>query len=120
MDKNSLIAYKIKEIRKSSGFSAEYVANQLGISKGAYSNLENGKVEVTINKIYMLADILNKSIFDFIFEPSKVNQINYGSNCQNINCNNFYNRVHDEVNKLHNESIESIKKANDLLRRNEE
>ncbi|MEZ4910570.1 MAG: helix-turn-helix transcriptional regulator [Saprospiraceae bacterium] len=37
---NDLVASKIKDFRKGKGFTSEYVADKLGVSKGSYSNLE--------------------------------------------------------------------------------
>lgn len=117
MDKNSLVTSKIKEIRKYQNYTSEFVSESLGISLGAYSNLENGKVEITIKKLYTLSKILNASVIDLLSESGSLNQISHGEYAQNINCSNFYNGNYAEIDRLHKQSIENIVKANELIRK---
>ncbi len=120
MDKNEIVAQRIREIRKEQNLSAEYVAAQLGITKGAYSNMENGKVEITITRLYALSSIFNKPLSDILRDTGIVNQVSHGEYAQNqyqhINCHNFYNGNFAEIERLHNDSIENIRKANDLMK----
>lgn len=85
MDLNKLTAAKIRETRKKSGLTAESVAHDLGISKPAYSRLENGHIEISMNKIEMLAHILNVPYSELIPVPSSNHQISHGSGDNNIN-----------------------------------
>ncbi len=55
MDINSLTAIRIKEVRMSLGLKAEAVAYDLEMDKGSYSNLENGKTQVSIAKLHRIA-----------------------------------------------------------------
>lgn len=48
------------------GLSQENIASELGISIGAYSNIERGKSEVTVSRLYDLAKILKVSIMEFL------------------------------------------------------
>jgi transcriptional regulator with XRE-family HTH domain len=57
MDLNKLTASKIKEIRLKQGLTAESVASQLGIAKANYSRLENGKVDISLNRLEALSKI---------------------------------------------------------------
>ena len=66
MKTNDLVAAKIKEQRVKKGYSAEYVATQLKISRTAYSQLENGKVEITFNRVEALAEILEIPLSSFL------------------------------------------------------
>lgn len=58
MDINQLMAAKIRELKLSRNLTLEAVAHDLGISKAAMSQLENGHVEITARKILLLAEIL--------------------------------------------------------------
>jgi len=40
------------------GYSQEYIANQLGMSQSAYSNMERGNTEVSANRLCEIADLL--------------------------------------------------------------
>ena len=55
MDINSLTAIRIKEVRMSLGLKAEAVVYDLEMDKGSYSNLENGKTQVSIAKLHRIA-----------------------------------------------------------------
>jgi transcriptional regulator with XRE-family HTH domain len=62
MNRNKKLAYAIKATRINLGLSGEYIGAMLGISKGAYSNLENGKTIISIDRVEKLATLLNTTI----------------------------------------------------------
>ncbi len=113
MNINQLTTSRIKEIRTEKGLTAEAVAKELDISKTAYSQLENGKVEITLNRIEKLAQIFNISVSDFI--PAEVNntQVFNGNGGESTNTNtshtfiNFFSGTEDNLNAL----MEVIKSA---------
>ena len=94
MEFNQLVASKIRNVRKETGLSAEYVATELGITKGAYSNLENGKVEITLTRLESLSKILDKPLTVFLPNAASVMQISNGPG-NNINCNSNTNNFVD-------------------------
>ncbi|WP_010249263.1 helix-turn-helix domain-containing protein [Myroides injenensis] len=55
--------YRIKDRRKSLGFSQEYVALKLGISQKAYSDIESGKTKLKTDVLNEIAKILEISPF---------------------------------------------------------
>ncbi len=58
---DELIGYKIRKVREIKNLGQQYVADQLGISQSAYSELENGKVKISNEKIEIIAKILDVS-----------------------------------------------------------
>jgi transcriptional regulator with XRE-family HTH domain len=86
MNINELTASKIKELRKKAGISAEAVAADIAISKTAYSQLENGKVEITLTRLESLSKVLKMPIGAFlpISSGSQTIQIANGEKAQNI------------------------------------
>ena len=50
MDINAKVASRIKALRSEKGYKAEIVAQELEMSKAAYSQLENGKIDISILK----------------------------------------------------------------------
>lgn len=48
----------LREIRKSKGFSQERLAHEAGIDRSYVGKIERGEVNVTIEKIYLLAECL--------------------------------------------------------------
>ncbi len=105
MNINHLTASKIKELRAKNNLTAEAVANMLNISKGAYSQLENGHTEITLSRVEALSQIFHVSISDIIPSSLVNNQTNNGDHGVNVSnnsahtVNNFY---------TNEESLESI------------
>jgi transcriptional regulator with XRE-family HTH domain len=49
---------KIKQIRELKNFTQEYVATQLDLSTRAYSKIESGETQLTINRLNEISSIL--------------------------------------------------------------
>jgi transcriptional regulator with XRE-family HTH domain len=49
---------KLKQLRELKNFTQEYVAQQLGLSTRAYSKIETGETQLTINRLNEIATIL--------------------------------------------------------------
>ncbi len=62
MEVNSLTAQRIREIRDSKKYAAKYVASALDMSLSAYSKMENGETQITIEKLHLVAQALNVGI----------------------------------------------------------
>jgi XRE family transcriptional regulator, regulator of sulfur utilization len=62
------LAERIRSRRASKGLKQEDIAEQLGIAIGTYSNIERGKTDITVSRLYEIANILNESIYDFLPE----------------------------------------------------
>jgi transcriptional regulator with XRE-family HTH domain len=68
MDLN-MVGLRIKKIRESRGIKAKFVAKKIGLSITRYSQLENGKIPITTERLEMIAPILGveKSEMDIFF-----------------------------------------------------
>lgn len=60
------LGLKIRNIRASKGYSQEYIANELGIKQAAYSKIESGKSDLTINRLYDVAKLLEVSVYELM------------------------------------------------------
>ncbi len=93
------------------GFSAEKVAAELGITKGNYSHMENGKVEITLTRLNALAVIFKTPIDAFLNSAKpQVIQVSNGTNSTNINANIYHNNNPEIINAI-NKSLEILAKA---------
>ncbi len=70
----------IRTLRREKNYSQDYVANKLGISQKAYSEIENGKTALKHELVNALADILNVS-------ADKICQVNNCSKKEQIEKN---------------------------------
>ena len=52
---------KIRSTRKNLGYSQEYMADRLGLSQKAYSDIESGKTKLKSEVLFQLAKILETS-----------------------------------------------------------
>lgn len=71
MNYNEKIAAKIRSFRSEKGIKAEYLAYKFNMSKSAYSNLENGKTEITVNKLQLCSLAFNVPINQFFDENNE-------------------------------------------------
>jgi transcriptional regulator with XRE-family HTH domain len=49
---------KLKQLRELKNFTQEYMAQQMGLSTRAYSKIESGETQLTINRLNEIAAIL--------------------------------------------------------------
>ena len=76
MNIKKLLGKRIKEFRKSKGFTQEYVAEQIGIESTSISNIENGKYYPTAENLERIIKVLNVSPQDlFTIEHYQNNDV---------------------------------------------
>lgn len=80
------IGFRVKQARINANLTQESLAEKASVSSSFISRLENGKILPSIDRLYMLSDILNVGLqdllCDFFQEPdndssSITNQINH-------------------------------------------
>jgi transcriptional regulator with XRE-family HTH domain len=49
---------KIKQIRELKNLSQDFLAGELGLSTRAYSKIESGETQLTVNRLNQIADLL--------------------------------------------------------------
>lgn len=63
---NMELGTKIKDLRSQKGFTQDYVADKLGISQPAYSKIESGHIEITINRLIEICKILDVNMKELV------------------------------------------------------
>ena len=58
---NKAIGERIRIARVSRSWSQENMASELDLSTGAYSNIERGKTEISVSRLFRIAKILKTS-----------------------------------------------------------
>ncbi len=84
----SNIEKKIRQIRELKGISQEFVATELNLSTRAYSKIESGETQLTINRLNDISEILEVSPQEILgFDEKFIFQ-----NCQTAfgNNKNYY------------------------------
>lgn len=97
---------KIKQIRELKNFTQEYVAQQLGLSTRAYSKIETGETQLTINRLNEISAILEVQPMEVLgFDDKKIFNINHSTG------NNGYNNIMYPEKLIHQyeETIQALK-----------
>ena len=104
---------KIKQIRELKNFTQEYVAQKLGLSTRAYSKIETGETQLTINRLNEISAVLGIGPMEVLgFDDKKVFNF-YNSN----DINNIKNiNLPDKLGQQYEETIQSLKEQIQLLK----
>jgi transcriptional regulator with XRE-family HTH domain len=105
----------IKKFRELKNITREDLADKLEMSLSGYSKLERGEVELTVNKMYRIAELLEVSISQILnFDASQIFNV---SNNQIVNgvevkeqINNYQDEYKDKYIKLLEAEVERLKK----------
>ena len=104
---------KIKQIRELKNFTQDYVAQKLGLSTRAYSKIETGETQLTINRLNEISAILGVQPLEVLgFDDKKIFNIN------NSTGNNGYNNIlyPDKLIQQYEETIQALKEQVQLLK----
>jgi len=58
----------IKSIRKAKGLTQQEMSEGIGMAKNNYGKVENGQIELTVSRLYQIADLLGVSIVTLLGE----------------------------------------------------
>lgn len=71
---------KIRKVRENKNYTQEFMAESLHISQRAYSSIENGKTQLTIERLFDISKILEVSVSEIL----------------NLENNNIYNNFNNQ------------------------
>ncbi len=109
-----ILGLKIKKIRELKNINQKYIAEQLGISQSVYSDIENGKINVTESRLQQISKILDvtpeiiKSFSDSV----------WFNNCTQSGYNNIYHLNPHAVEELIHtlsEELKTLRKERELF-----
>lgn len=106
----------IKKFRELKSLTRDEVAERLDMSVSGYSKLERGEVDITLSKLYRIADILEVSVSQILnFDASQIFNV---SNNQIVNgvevkeqINNYPDEYKDKYIKMLEAEVERLKGA---------
>lgn len=103
---------KVKNIRELKNLTREYMANQLNLSLRAYSKIESGETQLTINRINEISNILDINPLELLgFDEKNI------FNIHNSTGNNGYNLISssDKIIEHYEGVIDFLKEQNKTL-----
>jgi transcriptional regulator with XRE-family HTH domain len=97
---------KIKQLRELKNYTQEYMAQQLGLSTRAYSKIETGETQLTINRLNEISSILGIDPIEALgFDHQNIFN-NYGSQEGNIGINHI--NIPDKLIEQYEKRIEQL------------
>lgn len=104
---------KIKQIRELKNFTQEYMAQKLGLSTRAYSKIESGETQLTINRLNEISGIMGVPPMEVLgFDDKQV-----FNNCKQdgyIGINHI--SIPDKLIQQYEETIQALKEQVQLLK----
>jgi transcriptional regulator with XRE-family HTH domain len=107
----------IKKFRELKNITRDELADKLEMSLSGYSKLERGEVEITLTKLYRIADILEISVSQILnFDASQIfnvsnNQVVNGvevkeqtNNCTDVYKDKYIKMLEAEIERLKSET----------------
>ena len=104
---------KLKQIRELKNLSQEFIATQLGLSVRAYSKIETGETQLTINRLNEISRIMGVDPIEVLgFDDKNIFNIN------NSTGNNGYNYINfpDKLVQQYEQTIQSLKEQIALMK----
>jgi len=105
---------KIKQIRELKNFTQEHVAIQLGLTTRAYSKIEAGQTQLTINRLNEISAILGIDPLEVLaFDDKQI-----FNNCkQEENIDNIHINLPDKLIQQYEKTIQVLEDKISLLQR---
>jgi transcriptional regulator with XRE-family HTH domain len=104
---------KIKQIRELKNFTQDYVAQKLGLSTRAYSKIETGETQLTINRLNEISAILEVQPMEvLVFDDKKIFNFYNSSDINNVKNMNMPEKLIQQ----YEETIQSLKEQIQLLK----
>ena len=108
---------KIKQIRELKNFTQEHVATQLGLTTRAYSKIEAGDTQLTINRLNEISAILGIDPLEVLgFDDKQIfNNCKQEGNQNTIGTANYY--LPDKLIQQYEKTIQILENKVSLLQR---
>lgn len=71
---NKKIGERIRKIRTIKGYSQANIAEDLGITHGAYAKIERGETDANSSRLIQIAKILEVNVSEFFEDPANIKE----------------------------------------------
>lgn len=106
---------KIRNIRELKNLTQDYVAQQLGLTTRAYSKIETGETQLTINRLNEISNVLGVSPQEILGFDKNLIFNNNPTNSRVNNYNAYNNTEIDQVKELYERLLAEKDKRIQLL-----
>ena len=102
------IVENIKKFRELKNFTRDEIASKLEMSLSGYSKLERGDVELTISKLYRLAEILEVDVSQILnFDASQVFNVSNNNVVNGVEVKEQHHHYQDEYKEKYIKLLET-------------
>jgi len=107
------IGIKIRKVRELKNFSQNYVANKLSMNQSTYSDIENGVISISEEKLMRIADALevSREVIEWFND-----QVIFNSCVQSGYVNTNHINPIEKIQQLHDELVVQFKSEIDILK----
>ena len=111
-EKESKVVQKIKELRHKKGYTMDNMAIELDITPAAYRKIETEETNLTVERLYKIAEILKEPVSSLLeLDGNVCNQTNH----DNTTVNNQYQQIIENFYNENKEVYEKLLAAKDEL-----
>lgn len=107
----------IKKFRELKNLTRDQLAEKLEMSVSGYSKLERGEVDISLNKLYKIAEALEVSVSQILsFDASQIFNVSNNNNISGIGVKEFYyynDHYKDKYIKMLEMELERLKQTTD-------
>lgn len=109
------LSERIRLLRLSKNLSQQNMADELGLTVAAYSNIERGVTDITVSRLFQISDILGVTASSLI-DQSKTYQISeepmnsFTPSSNDTNWQTTVEKMQDKLLKLENEVVKLRKR----------
>lgn len=100
----------LKSLRKSKGLSQKQMGERLGIAHSNYNTIEKGLADITVSRLYKIAEILEVSIFQILVDNDSDKALKTAK--EDIESNFIYNFSIKELQELRRNIAFEIEQKN--------
>ena len=110
------VGLKIKKMRELRNYTQTHMSNELNMSLSGYSKIEREESEISLKRIYQIAEILETDVNSILSFDSKqifnIEQIKDDKGTQNA----YVHALKNENLEVHEKFIEQLKSENSFLK----
>ena len=110
------IGQKIKRIREYKNLTQKYLADELGMTQGAYSKIEMGESDISVTRLEKIAKLFDMKLEELLTFDNVVFNTTNNPNGGNVMSQITYT-ISENERKLYEKQIETLRDEVDFLKK---
>lgn len=110
---NKSVAQQIRRLRQNSDLSQDNMADELGITKGAYSKIERGLTAISVDRLAQIAAVFQVEVASFFKTTKNISLSAEGEHHYGFATKGELEELVNMINALRNEILSMKKQLNE-------